>query len=153
MREKNQPNWCQLLSLCILLCFVQVHNLWCQVADVENTLLLLIMFIVIVLIRQLEWSLIALWTVQNRGGGGRTSFQIVSGQNRKAIKKNKSIKQGKSIVNVCRDLNIIFILCLGKERELGMQKKEFSNEYQVTRWQKLEGWYGEKLKLKQHGVD
>lgn len=75
MREKNQPNWCQLLSFCILLCFVEVHNLCCQVADVENTLLLLIMVIMIVLIGQLEWSLIALWTVQNRGGGGRACSQ------------------------------------------------------------------------------
>lgn len=82
------------------------------------------MFIVIVLIGQLEWSLIALWTVQNLGGGGRTSSQIASGQNRKAIEKNKSINQGKSIVNVCRDLNIIFILCLGKERENQECKKE-----------------------------
>lgn len=75
MREKNWPNWCQLLSLCILLCFVEVHDLRCQVADVENMLLLLIMFIMIVLTGQLEWNLIALQTVQNRGGGGGVSSQ------------------------------------------------------------------------------
>lgn len=75
MREKNRPNWCQLLSLCILLCFVEVHNLRCQVADVENTLLLLIMFIMIVLMGQLEWNLTALQTVQNRGGGDRVCSQ------------------------------------------------------------------------------
>lgn len=55
--------------------FVEVHNLRCQVADVENTLLLLIMFIMIVLIGQLEWNRIALQTVQNRGGGGRICSQ------------------------------------------------------------------------------
>lgn len=82
------------------------------------------MFIVIVLIGQLEWSLIALWTVQNRGGGGRTSSQVASGQNRKAIEKDKSINQGKRIVNVCHDLNIIFILYLGKERENQECKKK-----------------------------
>lgn len=64
MREKNRPNWCQLLSLCILLCFVEVHNLRCQVADVENALLLLIMSVMIVLMGQLEWNRIALQTVQ-----------------------------------------------------------------------------------------
>jgi len=33
------------------------------------------MFIMIVLIGQLERSRIALWTVHNRGGGGRAHFQ------------------------------------------------------------------------------
>lgn len=68
-------------------------------------------------------------------------LSIASGQNRKLSgRKDKNINQGNNIVNVCHNLNVIFILYLEKRERIREAKKEFSDEYQVTMRRKLEAW-------------